>query len=341
MSLLYSDHEPNDFSLVSEGDIVFFFQKVFKLIVPIKKFESIDLLLNDKPEFTLSLLYIGDINGKLFEKYYELTKDLKDILYLTCDLSECLRKYNGKGLVLIKNFKPNPENKLSIDDFQGMTKEELKDWVLNNSLAHVMSLSSIFVDAGIMKKGLGFIFFRNNTFAKRRAFDKVLKKLSKVFPEIAFYSSDIKGSENIEKLTKYFIIKQAQLPLFVLYDLRSGDVHSYEYPKEQLVTFKNVNDFINSFYTGTINRSVLSQNIESAIADQEKYAKEHVGKSVVKPLVRDNFADEVIENSKDVLVNFYTEWCDSCHEFMPFYENLAQYMSQNPDLVFTKIYNTF
>ena len=94
---LYTDHEPNDFSLVSEGDIIFFFQKVFKLIVPIQKFESIDLLLNDKPEFSLSLLYIGDLNGKLFEKYYELTKDLKDILYLTCDLSEC-KKIQWKGI---------------------------------------------------------------------------------------------------------------------------------------------------------------------------------------------------------------------------------------------------
>lgn len=331
----YADSEITDFASSSESELFYFFHKVFRLIVEVDKHDLLDLALKDKPEYTLLLMYTANEKDEIYDLFKSSIESVKDVLFIYCKTKECINKYGNKSLTLFKNFNPNKETKILLD--KDMTIEQIKDWIMNNSLAYVMNFSSLFVEAGIMRNKLGFIIFRSDSSPKKKEYKSVLTKLAKKFPEINFYADDIKGSESAEKIAKYFrIVDSSKLPIAALYDFRSGDVHTYEYKNEKLI-FKEIKEFIDKFYSGQIERKILSQNLKDAEKEQKKYANEIEIDSVVKTVVRDTFVDEVLNNTKDVMVNFYTDWCEPCHEFMPFFEKEAIYLNQNPDLVFAKI----
>lgn len=338
-----TNEKRSDFNLNNEGEILFFFHKAFKLIINLESKSILDSFIEDeKPEYTIYLLYIGnDIKNKVknggYEKFDILTKEIKDILFITCSSIDCIDLYGNQSLMLIKNFKPNENKENILKSIEKLENEEIKEWVISNSLGYVMNFNDIFIDNGIMKKGLAFIIFRSETSNKKKEYVKVLTKLSKKFPEFSFYSSDISGSEELEKLSRYFKVTDNQLPIGKLYDIRTGDLHEYVFDHKEFL-YKDIKSFIDEFYLGHVKRIILSQSLEEANENQSKLAdliKDKV--SYVKPLVRNTFSDEVLHNSKDVIVNFYTDWCQTCHEFMPFYEKLALFMKTNPDLVFTKI----
>jgi thiol-disulfide isomerase/thioredoxin len=44
----------------------------------------------------------------------------------------------------------------------------------------------------------------------------------------------------------------------------------------------------------------------------------------VKILVGKNFKELVLDNDKDVLVEFYAPWCGHCKQLAPIYETLAK-----------------
>lgn len=59
--------------------------------------------------------------------------------------------------------------------------------------------------------------------------------------------------------------------------------------------------------------------------------------SVVKEIVGKNYENVVLQEGTDVLVYFYASHCENCIEFEPKYLQLAEAMSSNNSIVFTKI----
>jgi len=60
----------------------------------------------------------------------------------------------------------------------------------------------------------------------------------------------------------------------------------------------------------------------------------------VKIIVGKNFDDLVINNDKDVLVEFYAPWCGHCKQLAPIYDELAAKLAVNPNLVIAKCDST-
>lgn len=61
----------------------------------------------------------------------------------------------------------------------------------------------------------------------------------------------------------------------------------------------------------------------------------------VKVIVGKNFDDVVVNNQKDVLVEFYAPWCGHCKTLAPIYEDLAQQLAKvNPNVVLSKCDST-
>lgn len=60
----------------------------------------------------------------------------------------------------------------------------------------------------------------------------------------------------------------------------------------------------------------------------------------VKIIVGKSFKNEVINNNKDILVEFYAPWCGHCKSLLPIYESVAKKLSKNTNIVLAKVDST-
>jgi protein disulfide isomerase len=60
----------------------------------------------------------------------------------------------------------------------------------------------------------------------------------------------------------------------------------------------------------------------------------------VKVAVGSNFKEMVLDSPKEFLVKFYAPWCGHCKSLAPHYEDAAERLSDNPNIVLVKIDST-
>ena len=60
----------------------------------------------------------------------------------------------------------------------------------------------------------------------------------------------------------------------------------------------------------------------------------------VRILVGKTFNEEVLESEKEVLVKFYAPWCGHCKTLAPHYDEAAQRLSNNPNILIAKVDST-
>lgn len=93
----------------------------------------------------------------------------------------------------------------------------------------------------------------------------------------------------------------------------------YPFDQETEITQESIAKFVKDFVEGTIAPSIKSEPVPET---QE---------GPVYVVVANNFEDVVINNEKDVLVEFYAPWCGHCKSLAPKYEELAKLYFDNPE----------
>lgn len=123
------------------------------------------------------------------------------------------------------------------------------------------------------------------------------------------------------KVMEYFGFKSTDLPAFVLADM-SGDgqmkkfIYTGEYEATALKTF--VDDF-------------LANKLKVVLKSEPVLPADTEGD--VKIVKGDSFNDIVLNNNKDVLVEFYAPWCGHCKKLAPTWEALAAEMKSVDSVV--------
>ncbi|WPH00737.1 Protein disulfide-isomerase [Acrodontium crateriforme] len=158
---------------------------------------------------------------------------------------------------------------------------------------------------------LGFIFAE--TKAEREKLTKIFYSFAKsVKDKIGLLTVDPAVYEN---LAATLDLKADSFPAFAI---RGADTTS-RYPFElqgkiSELTEKAVGAFINKFLDGEAKRVPRAP-------------------TAVTVVTNDNFKEEVIDNKKDVLVEFYAPWCGYCKKLEPAYETLAMMFRDESDKV--------
>ncbi|PLB50493.1 protein disulfide isomerase [Aspergillus steynii IBT 23096] len=107
-------------------------------------------------------------------------------------------------------------------------------------------------------------------------------------------------------------------PAFAIQDPEKKAKYPYDQSKE--ITAKDVGKFIQDVLGGKVEPSIKSEPIPES---QE---------GPVTVVVAHSYKELVVDNEKDVLLEFYAPWCGHCKALAPKYEELASLYADVPDL---------
>ena len=112
-------------------------------------------------------------------------------------------------------------------------------------------------------------------------------------------------------------LKADQFPAFAIQDT----VNNKKFPFEgESLSLEAISTFVKDFVDGKIEPSIKSEPIPES-QDGPVYT-----------VVAKNYNDIVLDDEKDVLIEFYAPWCGHCKALAPKYEELAALYFNNKDL---------
>ncbi|RPB00620.1 protein disulfide isomerase [Choiromyces venosus 120613-1] len=165
-------------------------------------------------------------------------------------------------------------------------------------MAAGLPLAYIFVDGEEIKEKL--------TAAIRPIAEKYKGKINFATIDAVAYGAH---ANNLNLETKW--------PAFAIQDTTKN--LKYPFDQEKEITETSISEFVDAFVAGKIDPSIKSEPIPET---QE---------GPVHVVVANNYEELVMDNDKDVLLEFYAPWCGHCKNLAPKYEELAALYFNNPE----------
>lgn len=168
--------------------------------------------------------------------------------------------------------------------------------------------------AGYMESGLPLAYiFVDNDSIKEKLTGYVKPLAEKYKGKINFATIDASAfgahAQNLNLEQKW--------PAFAIQDTTKGS--KFPFAQDKDITESALKDFVEDFVAGKIAPSIKSEPIP-----EKQDGPVHV-------VVAHNYEDVVINNDKDVLLEFYAPWCGHCKNLAPKYEELGGLYQKNPD----------
>eukprot|EP00906_Rhabdomonas_costata_P021362 RCo031020 len=114
--------------------------------------------------------------------------------------------------------------------------------------------------------------------------------------------------------------------VFPALTIETTDGAHYVFDETKPLTEENILQYLTDYRDGKIVATVRSQPIP-----EEPFDADHV-----RVVVGANFAEVVMDEAKDVLIEFYAPWCGHCKSLAPVYGKLATQLKDIPTLVIAK-----
>jgi len=257
----------------------------------------------------LTSVYFGEKHGDIYDAFIKLAGQKDDMMFFEAP-AECAAAHGASapGVSIFRSFDESPVHH---------TAGELADFVEDSSLPSLIEFSEDYIEPIFGKGREALIFFSNE---KDSALHAKYAEISKDLKgEILFVQSGT--SDGIQqRLAEFVGMDASTVPAIRL--LSPGEEmlkFAYELPLADM-TSESIKTFISDIHDGKVKPHLKSEPIP-----------ENAGP--LTTLVGDNWADIVMDTSKDVLVKYYAPWCGHCKKLAPIWEELAEAVADIPDLV--------
>jgi protein disulfide isomerase family A protein 3 len=238
--------------------------------------------------------------------------------------ADVLKKYSHKDAVVI--FQPKrlvmepselqyPESSFSVD--------KLKEWVNNNihGLAgHRTTTNSdqfktplvvVYFDVDFVKNPKGTNYWRNRVI-------KVAKTLADAGKKLKFAVSN--ANDLSHEISEYGLTAGSEKPV-----VAGRDAAEQKFAMTGDFSVEALEKFANDLLDGKLEPYLKSEPIPTS--SDEK----------VRTVVAKQFNEIVNDPTKDVLIEFYAPWCGHCKSLVPKYEELAEKLQNEEDIVIAKM----
>lgn len=161
--------------------------------------------------------------------------------------------------------------------------------------------------SGYMSAGIPLAYIFAETEEERTSLGKALRPIAEKFKgKINFATIDAKAfGAHAGNLN----LKTDKFPSFAIQEIAKNQ--KFPFDQEAEITHDAIAKFVEDFSAGKIEPSIKSEPIPET---QE---------GPVTVVVAKNYDDIVLDNNKDVLIEFYAPWCGHCKALAPKYEELG------------------
>ncbi|KKA27181.1 hypothetical protein TD95_005158 [Thielaviopsis punctulata] len=162
--------------------------------------------------------------------------------------------------------------------------------------------------SGYMSAGIPLAYIFADTAEERKTLSEALKPIAQKYKgEINFATID---SNAFGAHAGNLNLKTDAFPAFAIHDIEKNLKFPFEQGKE--LAHDDIAAFVKGFKDGSLEPSIKSEPIPET---QE---------GAVTVVVAKSYKDVVLDDTKDVLIEFYAPWCGHCKALAPKYDELAE-----------------
>jgi len=267
-----------------------------------------------------------DLSSAAAKAFLEVAAATDDLPFGISDAADVAAAYEveGDNIVLLKKFDEG-KNVLPAADADA---DAIKAFITANQLPTVIE----FTHESAQKIFGGEVKNHNLLFISKKAdnYDATLADYKTVAAEfkgkVLFIYIDIDDDDN-QRILEFFGLKLEECPT-VRYISLGEDMTKYRPPTSDL-TIEAIKSFVSDVVDGKIKPHLMSEEVP------EDWDAEGV-----KILVGKNFAEVALDDSKNVLVEFYAPWCGHCKQLAPIWDELGEKYKDHADIVIAKMDST-
>lgn len=174
------------------------------------------------------------------------------------------------------------------------------------------------------KKPALFLFTNGNE--ESQAAQEAFRAFDETNPEGAILTISDKndGHGLFDRLAEYLGVNTNNVPA-ILFLGATNDKYIWD---EETITADTLASFLQRVQAGEVERFLKSAEIPETNDEP------------VKIIVGKTFRDIVLNNDKEVLVEFYAPWCGHCKTLAPHFDEAARRLSNNPNIIIAKVDST-
>lgn len=266
-------------------------------------------------------VFFGDDEGEDFEVFKAVAMSQEKVLFGNVELADARAEYKvpeGVKVVLFKGFEEKRNDFAGNLDVEGLTQ-----FVNANQLPSLIPFNDKAIQAIFQQSNTGIFLFCNESEESLTALENFAVVAKEFKSQVIFtFSKPNDESGLFSRLAEYVGASTNDLPNVMLMNPQNENA-KYRFEQKEL-SVDNLRKFVSDFLAGNLQRYMKSEDIPEKNDDP------------VKVLVGKQFQELVIDNTKDVLVEFYAPWCGHCKQLAPIYEELAKSLAANPNILIAK-----